>query len=903
MSKECGQDCVERLRFPRAIDNRAGLSRIRYRLGSYADIRAALLRGLDTKPGLAHWTYRGADDPGIALLEGASILGDILTFYQELYANEAFLRTAQWRESVAELVRLLGYRLSPGLGGRATFAFEVQGDEPVEIPAGFAIKAELADVPKPVDFETRDVAVAYPWLSRFHLYRRLFTPTFTPATTEFSIFSPDPYLTPIELKRGDRLLVGDANNATAPTRLSNAEIVIVDAVRELHGRKIYKIKGALKRTADTSSLTAFKIGRTFHHFGFNGARTFVDPTASVQSTSKASTTSGVTTTTMTSPGAVLKTVAFSKWLDSTTSSYDWAIDYWTYSKTTRIVAPDLAEKDFALDAEVRDLATGTRLVIEATLYDASPNHRKDVTLIRTITAIRSASLTWGLTTGSTSLVSLDQRLATVDGGVNYDIADLREFLMHEVLGPTLELRAGVRETTDPEGNELYFLGTDAQAQALADRRLMLIAPGADPEILSVVDVQALSAGVADRPLLRRITIDRDVAYPDFPNEKPSRAFYGNLVDATEGKRERAVPLGNGDSRVVFQTFPVPKAPVTYLISAGDTPPEVPELEIYVNDRLWTRVPSFFDRKSDEQIYIVREDAENHSWVQFGDGVTGARLPSGIKNVVAIYRTGTGAFGPLKPKAKVQPGKKLEGLDAIKLPGVVAGGSEPEDADSAREAAPGKIQSLDRLVSLEDFESETLAISGVTKASAAWQLVDNIPEVVITVLMTTGRGGEINDVRATLAAYNQSRGPGRFPITVLQGQQQYVVVAATFGFDSTYREEDVTAAIRLALGVTAGSPTIVDDPSGLFSVRRRRFGQREYATSIAGAIQRVDGVVWARVARFESLGIAADPAELLLSTKGIMAQPIVACDGQHVLSLYAGHLQLSGVSVTRPKGNR
>jgi hypothetical protein len=128
VTQDCRNDCVDRLRFPRAVNNRPGLSHIQYRLGSYADIREALLRNLDKTPGLSQWTHRGADDPGIALLEGASILGDILTFYQELYANEAYLRTAQWRDSIADLVRLLGYRLSPGLGGHATFAFEITGD-------------------------------------------------------------------------------------------------------------------------------------------------------------------------------------------------------------------------------------------------------------------------------------------------------------------------------------------------------------------------------------------------------------------------------------------------------------------------------------------------------------------------------------------------------------------------------------------------------------------------------------------------------------------------------------------------------------------------------------------------------------------------------------------------------
>ena len=121
MKEDCRNDCLAPLRFPIVPDNRPGLSHLKYRIGTYADIREALLRNLDKTPGLAQWTHRGADDPGIALLEGAAILGDILTFYQELYANEAYLRTAQWRESIADLVRLLGYRLSPGLGGHSTF--------------------------------------------------------------------------------------------------------------------------------------------------------------------------------------------------------------------------------------------------------------------------------------------------------------------------------------------------------------------------------------------------------------------------------------------------------------------------------------------------------------------------------------------------------------------------------------------------------------------------------------------------------------------------------------------------------------------------------------------------------------------------------------------------------------
>src|SRR2546429_6105796 len=145
----CNPLIADPFAFPRRPSNRAGLPRIAYRIGRYADFVEAIKRAIDAAPELAKWTHREPDDPGIALIEGAAILGDILSFYQERYANEAYLRTAAWRESVAELVRLTGYRLAPGIGGRATFAFAVKGSNPVTIRAGFPVKADLADVPLP----------------------------------------------------------------------------------------------------------------------------------------------------------------------------------------------------------------------------------------------------------------------------------------------------------------------------------------------------------------------------------------------------------------------------------------------------------------------------------------------------------------------------------------------------------------------------------------------------------------------------------------------------------------------------------------------------------------------------------------------------------------------------------
>ena len=267
MTDECRNDCIEKLLFSKPISNRPGLSRIGYRIGTYRDMLGSLHRKLDQNNVLADWTHREADDPGIALLESASILGDILTFYQEVYANEAYLRTAKWRESVADLVRLLGYRLSPGLGGRATFAFDVKGDKPVVIPAGFPVKAQLEGQKKSVDFQTTHKITTLSFLNKFNLFKPITYPKITPQTKEFYIYQPAQSEGKVTFKQNDRILIGNPQPATDPTRILNCEIVVVDSVRELHGRRIFKIKGALNRESESEWLVGYKLGRTCKHFG------------------------------------------------------------------------------------------------------------------------------------------------------------------------------------------------------------------------------------------------------------------------------------------------------------------------------------------------------------------------------------------------------------------------------------------------------------------------------------------------------------------------------------------------------------------------------------------------------------------------------------------------------------
>jgi hypothetical protein len=890
MTEECRNDCLDRLLFPKRLDvnlNRPGLSRIDYRIGTYADIREALLRHLNLNPILTSWTHREADDPGIALLEGAAILGDILTFYQDLYANEAYLRTAQWRESVADLVRLVGYRLSPGVGGRAIFAVEVKGEKPLVIPKGFPIKAQLEGLEKQTEFETQRETVAYPKLSKFNLYRRLFTPpSINENTNEFYIVSPDQYTMPLSIEKGDRILIGDISTEESKIRLLNSETILIKEIRKLHGITLFKIRGYLKkRTESRATVVGYKLGRSFRHFGHNAPQKIV---SIINRTSREDSIS------------YRRSVVFS------TSSGSLALHDDDVPPKKRVVDPDLLPLDFPVASEVGDLTAGNQFIIQGSLLglsllNLSPVAAKEFTFVRTINGVKTISMTWGGISGTATIVSLEeQKLITNEENCVYNTMDIRTVEFHEVVSPQLQLRSAVEEVSLLQGKDLYFYGTETEVRALKGRQLLFEKLGEELFTANVVSVQILPPDVSDRLLLRRITLDQEVNYADFPNQNPTVTVYGNLVPATQGKTEREAALGNGDSREIFQTFKLPKAPLTYFIAAEETPPEVPELEIFVNDRLWQRVPSFFGHGPKEEIYIVREDDNEDSWVQFGDGKTGARLPSGIKNVMAKYRTGIGAQGPLKAGTTPQAGGRLDRLKKVYLPGAATGGDQPETGDNAKAAAPGKVQSLGRLVSLQDFETEILGVPGVTKASAQWGLIENtIPAVVLTVLMKSGGSDEEKALRDLLTDYNRERGPNRFPIDIRFGKQHYVYLTVTVARDPTYRGEIVKKAIKEALGVTGDEVNGVDGSEGLFSLARRQFSQPEYATRIQGVIQNVEGVVWVTVNAFGAFEAGEEALTLNAPTAGNQAEVVHATATSldeaitpTLLRLHTQHLQLN-----------
>jgi hypothetical protein len=95
---------------------------------------------------LPEWTDRSPGDFGIVLLELFAYVGDILNYYSDRIANEAFIATAQQRQSVLNLAALLDYTPYGNVAATTNLLFTVGQPcpQPVEIPPGTEVSTTLA---------------------------------------------------------------------------------------------------------------------------------------------------------------------------------------------------------------------------------------------------------------------------------------------------------------------------------------------------------------------------------------------------------------------------------------------------------------------------------------------------------------------------------------------------------------------------------------------------------------------------------------------------------------------------------------------------------------------------------------------------------------------------------------
>jgi predicted phage baseplate assembly protein len=309
--------------------------------------------------------------------------------------------------------------------------------------------------------------------------------------------------------------------------------------------------------------------------------------------------------------------------------------------------------------------------------------------------------------------------------------------------------------------------------------------------------------------------------------RDSVSIYANVVDSTHGETRSEV-LGSGDASAALQRFQLKSKPLTY-VSASTPEGSQSTLQARVGGVLWHEAPGLAALGPRDREYLTDTADDGTVSLVFGDGKRGERLPTGVENVAAAYRSGIGKSANLDAGRITQLVTKPLGLKDVTNPLPSTGGADPDSRDAARRNAPLSVTALDRLVSVQDYEDLAHLFAGIGKASAV-RLSDGRRRLVhVTIagvddipIATT------SDLFANLARSLRAFGDPHVPVLVAVRELLLLVVVAKVRVQADYLWELVEPQVRAAL---------VDR----FGFDRRALGQDVNASEVVATIQAVPGV--------------------------------------------------------------
>jgi predicted phage baseplate assembly protein len=171
-----------------------------------------------------------------------------------------------------------------------------------------------------------------------------------------------------------------------------------------------------------------------------------------------------------------------------------------------------------------------------------------------------------------------------------------------------------------------------------------------------------------------------------------------------------------------------------------------------------------------------------------------------------------------------------GIQAVTNPLPATGAASPETLEEARAKVPSTVRTLDRIVSLQDFEDFARAFAGIGKAQAVPLWNGETQFVHITVAARDG--GNVPPDSALydnlVKAIDAVRDPFQL-VEVGSYERLWFNLEATIIVEPRYEAKVVAASIRTALMET-------------FAFEKRAFGQAVTASEAIAAIHKVKGVV-------------------------------------------------------------
>ena len=859
----CGCCAGLELSTPVAIENSPGQPTLAWRVGTHARFKRSMLTLLGRDPVLRGVTTRDDDDPTIALVDAWSAALDVLTFYQERIANEHYLRTATERRSILELARAIGYELAPGVSASTLLAFglETAPGAPVaaEVPAGTKVQSIPGQDEKPQLYET-SVALAArgAWNAMAVRWRDSRVPATRAAAVHLAGVSTG-------LQPGDALLIVDRDwrETDADSRWDFRRVGALethnDPLDPANGYTRVVLDRPLAGVSSTRAMRVFGMRQRAGLFGGSAPDFALMPASVREEILNAEVTFELDLPGRRSSGGRREVeVRDIRQLGLRPEWPDFTIGYSD--------SPPSGFDTLHLDNAYKSAVQGGWLLLTAA--DVADR-------VYRIAAVAESGLARFALSGKSTRVELTGDLQALATDYWRKLRKATVFLQTEEFEvaerPIDEpLRAGATYV-DLEGE---LLGDDV----LSAGRAIVVAqypdaarPATLAEPATVVSVTRIQ-GEGERPRTR-LTLAQALTGT---YARRTTVVHGNVTEATHGEATlRQLPnglfvtevLGSGNGSIPFQQFVLKQKPLTH-VSAPNARGRATTLRVRVDGVLWREASTLYDVGPEERVYVVRQADDGQVTVQFGNGVTGARLPTGVENVTAVYRVGTGLEGQVDAGQLTLLMSRPLGVRDVRNPLAAAGAEDAERLDDARVNAPLTVLTLDRVVSLLDYEDFARAFAGIGKAMVTLLWTGERQTVHITVGLADGSAP--TDTSRTLADLRAAIDGARHalrPVLAQGYRARPFRVTAKVAVDAEHDAAIVVARVRDAL-------------LSRFAFANRHFAQHVTESEVVAAMQGVRGVAFvdldalafvggsaavegrlaARPARVE--GSTIEPAELL-----------------------------------------
>ena len=815
------------------ITNPPGQDAIGYRVADFAGFRAALLASLPDEQDLASFAP-AAGDLGLQILEWWAYLGDILTFYNERIATEGYVRTATRPDSLDHLVRVLGYRPRPGIAaaGQVAVLARTGGPAgPLAVPAAMAITSTASPGVPAQTFETT-ASASFSGPSDIPI-------TLVPpgGMTAGSMLLAG---TVAGIKTGDSwLLVPQGWDGTADTWA----VVTVQGsapAADPSGGTNTMVSFVVSAGIDPAELPGPPAAAGYRLLRPLSSTPLMQPLVEAEvsnlSFDLAATVRGIT------PGdvvlidgsgngsgsypAVVTGYSEATWYSvnggPATPTFPLPVPASTPASTAASTPPPPVVVPFphsVLQLSMPPSAVSALMAVVVPFVRFRPVRggpgrasfeavlRPEVTTagqpVRDLTTAEEVSGTTGLfLEGSTDIQLIDEgRLTPVPPQIlRYVFTDVGTLIPV----PVASLADLPATATIPAGFQPPATAAAAFVEDSTGAGAAVTVTAAGP---SQVTLGApAGGGTAISPEL-----------------VPPLRLLLDLVEVSRGASVTGETLGSGDASIGGQTFTLAKSPLTYLAAGAG---QASTLTVSVAGVAWTEVSTLFRQPPGAMVFVTRQLPDGSTQVRFGDGVNGARLPSGTGNVIASYRYGSGAASPpagkLTSVARPQPG-----IAGVRNPIPVGGGADPDLPSALRRNGPASTLTLARAISAADYEAVAVRTPGVDRAKAVWAFNPAEQRPVITVY--------VGDTQAAAGlartALTASGDPNR-PVTVTAASPIQLQLGCTL----------IVAADRQPAAVAATATAALLDPgTGLFSPAGMAIGQVLYRSQL-DAVLSVPGVL-------------------------------------------------------------